>query len=491
MRQQKAFPSAKLSEINELYNIFYESLILKLEQKNNFLTLDNVDHKYYEFNNHISILNDQSLSFLFSNINEKEIIKQTKEEYKQIGITLRTNVRSSITIQGEDKKITIKRYLLTPVSKADDEQLYRLEGRHGIYPLDKLIGISNLPFKLTVQAMLKVAKKAQESMSFKEAQIALREEGGITLDVCTICDVSNYVGYIVFKQELEKANNYYRSLINGTLCLPTEKKQGVLYFQIDGSMVNTREKDKTGSSWRENKLALVYNSNNMKPVFRTIKNKIEERYKIEEKAYTSYIGSVNEFKKLFFGLACNNEYGSYNEVVLISDGADWIANLKDELMPEATHILDFFHVSEKIWDLGRSYFNNDVPNYTKWCKYICAKIENSEYKDIRDDILNKEIKVNKQNIKLKDDLKNTKLVFYLDNRINNIDYKLFKNKGYTIGSGAIEGSNKYVIQNRLKLSGMSWNRHSAQAMSTLRCKYKSGLWFSDVVIPVRRYFNLL
>ncbi|MDR0622190.1 MAG: hypothetical protein LBJ61_09990, partial [Deltaproteobacteria bacterium] len=116
MHQQKAFPSAKLSEINELYNTFYESLVLKLEQKNNFLTLDNVDHKYYEFNNYIGILNDESLSFLFSNINEKEIIKQAKEEYKQIGITLRTNVRSPITIQGEDKKITIKRYLLTPVS---------------------------------------------------------------------------------------------------------------------------------------------------------------------------------------------------------------------------------------------------------------------------------------------------------------------------------------------------------------------------------------
>jgi hypothetical protein len=214
-------------------------------------------------------------------------------------------------------------------------------------------------------------------------------------------------------------------------------------------------------------------------VLRTNKHgKKEIQQKILIKEYTSYIGSVTGFEKLFFENACRNGYGIFNETVLISDGAKWIKNMKEKLYPDAQQILDFFHVSEKIWELGKAYFNDKSKQCAEWCTEICEKIENSKYLDIRNEIIKKEKIV-----------KNKIISKYLDENISIIDYRLYKDKGYCIGSGAIEGSNKTVVQSRLKLLGMRWNRDTAQAIATLRSKIESNRWYSDVIIPVKEYYK--
>ena len=55
-------------------------------------------------------------------------------------------------------------------------------------------------------------------------------------------------------------------------------------------------------------------------------------------------------------------------------------------------------------------------------------------------------------------------------------YDEFRSKGYNIGSGAIESANKYIVGQRLKLSGMKWTISHANAIIHLRCKYYEGKW---------------
>jgi hypothetical protein len=80
---------------------------------------------------------------------------------------------------------------------------------------------------------------------------------------------------------------------------------------------------------------------------------------------------------------------------------------------------------------------------------------------------------------------------YIENNVSHIDYATYINKGYTIGSGAVESSNKYVLQNRLKQPGMRWNRYSAQSLVDLRSKMESNKWFNDVIIPVKKYYGII
>lgn len=72
---------------------------------------------------------------------------------------------------------------------------------------------------------------------------------------------------------------------------------------------------------------------------------------------------------------------------------------------------------------------------------------------------------------------------YLDNNKDKMHYKQYKDKGYFIGSGAVEGGHKHVIQQRLKLAGMRWSRGGAQYIASLRTASKSDKWdkVTDVI----------
>jgi hypothetical protein len=76
---------------------------------------------------------------------------------------------------------------------------------------------------------------------------------------------------------------------------------------------------------------------------------------------------------------------------------------------------------------------------------------------------------------------------YLANNINKIDYRDYAEKGYYVGSGAIESGNKVVLQKRLKLAGMRWGELSAQYLLSLRAKYESGLWKREIVDMLQSY----
>jgi hypothetical protein len=155
--------------------------------------------------------------------------------------------------------------------------------------------------------------------------------------------------------------------------------------------------------------------------------------------------------------------------------------MKDELFPDAQQILDFYHLSEKVWSFGKLFFNGTKKKYVPWSENTCDLLRDSKYNDVLTDVLIKE-----KELKQTKDLLST----YIKNNINNIDYLNYQQRGYLIGSGAMESSNKTVLQYRLKQSGMRWNIPSAQAMVTLRAKMESNRWETDVVLPVKNFYNI-
>jgi hypothetical protein len=57
---------------------------------------------------------------------------------------------------------------------------------------------------------------------------------------------------------------------------------------------------------------------------------------------------------------------------------------------------------------------------------------------------------------------------YLETRLDQMDYFAFKEQGYPIGSGQIEGANKSVIGARMKRGGMRWSHQGINRMAMLR-----------------------
>lgn len=278
--------------------------------------------------------------------------------------------------------------------------------------------------------------------------------------------VSEEIGKKVFEAEMSEAQNAYdKPEVAAPQELPKYRKDGRLYILTDGSQVNTRVEDVSGSTWREMKLGLIFCD-------KDVIKRGDGSHTITKKEYVSYFGSVHEFKKIVFAAAVRAGYGKIKEVVVVGDGAPWIWNMCEELFPDAVQILDFYHFSENTNNYAKAIYSEDEIGRKKWVKEVLEAVVDGKIDQV--------IKYigEKKDDKLPDHVVN--LYTYIMNNRQRIDYKTYKDKGYYIGSGAIESANKMVIQQRMKQSGMRWSIQGGQYIAALRTKHESGLW-DDVV----------
>jgi len=391
------------------------------------------------------------------------------------GVKLRTHIKTPLSIVTTRGQASFFRYYLKPQDANSKEKLREINGAKSIAPLDCLLGLAGLPFKITPNAMLKIAFWAQNQLSFKRAAQAIQEVLHVEISSNTIRLVTNFVGEIVFKNDCSRAEKAYAMLNDAKIDFP-KNRAGVLYIQTDGAALNTRLQDEVGSTWRENKLGEVFSSADI--YYWSGKNG-ERKHRILKKEYVSYIGSVSEFKKHLLGCALRGGYGHFKDTVVISDGATWIRNMVEELFPDAQHILDYYHLCENVNTYAKHIFNMDEKRYKPWAKDVCDKLKKSEYNQVI-----KEIASFKNPVPTNCPVN---LLGYITNNIKNIDYMEYEQKGYFIGSGAIESGNKTILQDRLKRAGMRWNTTTAQAVLSLKSKVESNLWFSDVELPFLSY----
>ena len=371
--------------------------------------------------------------------------------------------------------MTFSRWVLIPKDIESKELLQQKYGLKSVVPLDSYLGLSGLPFKITPEAMVKIAKWAQNQSSYQRAEDAILEALHLNVNDDTIRLVTNFVGNFVFQNDCVRAREAYDALSTGRFKYSLTKK-GVLYIQADGAALNTRIKDDNGSSWRENKLGEVFTSDN---IYYWTNSKGKREHIINKREYVSFVGSVDGFKKHLLACAVRNGYGQIKEVVFLGDGATWLRNMVSEVFPDAIQILDYYHLCENVYEYAKALFNKDARKYKPWALKICDLL-----KDSQSDLVLKELEPYR-NIKLDDGTVN--LYGYIQNNINNIDYVTYEKKGYFIGSGAIESGNKIVLQDRLKRAGMRWNVDTAQAMVTLKAKEESKLWYIDVELPFLAY----
>jgi hypothetical protein len=476
--------------IAELYN--YENIIHNY--LDNIINIPSIYNIEIEFSTILAKIKEKLLYSLGQNlslVDERKLIKYYKQFYKTKGIDLKTNKRYSRTIIFSCGELNYSRYILRPKTDKDKEILKNTEGKLTIVPKDEALKIACLPFKMTPLAMLDIAEWGTSQPSYKAAAEAIQKAMKLNLSHELIRQVTEHIGEIIFNIDVNKAEETCLKLSKGDLNFPDHKEDDTVYVQVDGSMLHTRINDEM-PAWRENKLGIVFSSDNMEP-----KEIIhgEMHYIIKKREYCCYLGSVELFQKLLFNIAIKNGYGKYKQTVLISDGATWIRNMKDMLFPDAQQILDFWHLCEHIYDFGKVYFDNDEIKYRKWGEKIKELFLNGYYEKACYEIITMEDKLNKktkvQVNTLTEDNGAHKLSNYIKNNYNNINYKEYRRQKLYIGSGLVESGNKSVAQERLKRPGMTWSLDNAQSLLTLRAKYKSNLWGKEVRIPILKYYNAI
>ncbi|MFQ5796904.1 MAG: ISKra4 family transposase [Candidatus Bipolaricaulia bacterium] len=152
----------------------------------------------------------------------------------------------------------------------------------------------------------------------------------------------------------------------------------------------------------------------------------------------------------------------------IADGAKWIWKQVNALFPSAVQVLDYYHCSEHLHHVAAAQFGDQPEQAAEWMEATVARLFFGEV----DGIINDLERVEVQDEQAAEEIR--KLIGYLGNNQERVDYGFARKGGYPIGSGGIESANKFISHVRLKRSGAWWYVEQANGMLALRCAKYNG-----------------
>jgi len=297
-----------MSDLNYVNAQFRQKVREGIGNPDNFMKLHEIERLWKELRTSTEkIYSDQAMSLL-DEIDESPLICK-KREYKERGITLKTDKREKRKLLTVNGMLEFNRYKLRPAGEADRERLLESEGAKSIAPLDSFLGIAGLPFKMSVEMMLECAFWAQDQASFQRAEEKILRTMGLSVNDDTVRLASNYVGRRAFENDCLQAREAWDSFCAKPFPAKRRRK-GVLYIEVDGAAVNTRHEDSNGSTWRENKLAIFFSSDN---IYTYRKSNGEACRKVQKREYVPYIGALRNSKSMSSSGRCGTGTGSMGE----------------------------------------------------------------------------------------------------------------------------------------------------------------------------------
>lgn len=188
--------------------------------------------------------------------------------------------------------------------------------------------------------------------------------------------------------------------------------------------------------------------------------------------------------------------GVVAQLVLVTDGLDWIRNHIVPLFDDAVHVLDPYHVVEQVADAatklfprapgkakqlvkaarralgirdrrGRTHFRKGPRKRRHRNRHVPFRGSGAALIEVLER-LQPEGKAARRRLDT--------LLDYVRANLFRLDYGDLRNRGVSIGSGAMESLHRFGSQLRMKLSGSRWTPEVAHAMLQVRMLAISGRW---------------
>jgi len=323
----------------------------------------------------------------------------------------------------------------------------------GLHPQDELEGVNTI----------RITPRLQEVMSLfgmREPYHQSPEDGASVIErVLHVKDLSRQMQRVVMahgsrlrelrEDELRLAREMDREET------PPVERAGCLVVQMDGGMV------RSDGRWREVKNGVVY--------WKSDRVDLGKRGLILRKEYVSTLsGGIDRFRDQLDGAILKMGGSKAAEMEFVADGAEWIWKFKQDYYPDAREILDWTHAKDYLVKVAEAFWPPAHWRRKKWMKRQKAFLWEGEISKVLVSLKRLNPKDERQKKAVKDTLR-----FYGNNR-HRMDYAVFRDRDYTIGSGAVESSHKYLVQARMKQAGMRWKEDGAEAIINLRV-----FWYND------------
>lgn len=224
-------------------------------------------------------------------------------------------------------------------------------------------------------------------------------------------------------------------------CPQVSAGQGPVYGMVDGSMLFT------DAGWQEVKVGRV---------FQQTAPPGTPGAGLGPSQYVAQRGPFATFTQRFERVLPPDAQA---QQVFVTDGAQWIHHWLQAAYPHATHILDFYHVAEKLAAAAQAA---RAPASWLPAQYACLWAGQSPA-----------VEQALTTLSGLPALVAIQLGAYLRTNRQRLRYDLFRQRGLLCGSGPIEAAHRTLLQVRLKRSGQRWSNGGLDRLVRLRSALKS------------------
>jgi hypothetical protein len=177
--------------------------------------------------------------------------------------------------------------------------------------------------------------------------------------------------------------------------------------------------------------------------------------------------------------------GQARRVVVMGDGAPWIWNLSAEHFPQAIEIVDFYHAVEHLWSTGESLWGDRRTSTATrtWVRRARRLLKRGGVDLVIAAIQRGRDRPGSNLSEAAATTVRRNLEYFKTNR-HRMQYQRYRRLNLPIGTGAVEGSCKFVVQSRFKRPGSRWSRKGLANMLSLKMARLNGHW--DTLWPCLR-----
>ena len=233
-----------------------------------------------------------------------------------------------------------------------------------------------------------------------------------------------------------------------------------IIVEADGTMIpivtmdSTEQKDqrKTRKTcWKEARLVFALENGSTDPVF------------------GATTGSPEQTGEQLISCALKVGLNKKTQVHGVGDGAPWIADQVERAFgAQGKYLIDFYHLAEYLAGASKSCSSEPKAWYKTQKHRALSNQMEAVLEDLAPHIEPASVEDYNAPARVCDR--------YIRNRPEQFDYLGALQAKLPIGSGGIESAHRYVIQERLKITGAWWKINNADKMLALRVSRANGNW---------------
>jgi hypothetical protein len=342
---------------------------------------------------------------------------------------------------------------------------------HGTIPLDQTLGIG--PGGLT-PALEEAVSMLGGCVPFELGVKLVRKLLAVDLPAKSAQRVTQRIGAELEAQQQETIRRAWQDYEFP----PMEgAAPAILYLSTDGAQVRLED------GFHEAKIAAFHQA-----ALRTNRKGEAELHAVDITYVVAVDEPAAEFAKRVLVEGYRRGWQQAGLVVVLGDGAAWIWEHIATQVPDNVvkiEIVDFYHVSEHLWKVGKAVFGEESEETKLWVEARLKELRAGAVTTVIHELVDlwtatgadPERLAHLGDEKAKDLPEPRKTIretwTYLTNNQHRMHYDQYRAKGLFIGSGTVESACKRIIGARLKQSGMRWSREGAQYVLQIRAAFLS------------------